>query len=116
MQTQFDDDLQSIQQARDLAVAARNAQREFIKFEQHQVDRICEAMATAVCSDAKRLGQMAHDETGYGNADHKRIKIEFSSRDVWESIRDSPTVGELTRDDARRTVDVGRPVGVVEGL
>jgi len=116
MQTQFDDDLQSIQQARDLAVAARNAQREFIKFEQHQVDRICEAMATAVCSDAKRLGQMAHDETGYGNADHKRIKIEFSSRDVWESIRDIPTVGELQRDDARRTVDVGWPVGVVVGL
>jgi acetaldehyde dehydrogenase (acetylating) len=59
---------------------------------------------------------MACEETGYGVPAHKRIKVEFASRSVWESIRDIPTVGVLRRDDARRTVEIGWPVGVVVGL
>ena len=35
---------------------------------------------------------------------------------MWESIRDIRTVGELRRDEERRTVDIGWPVGVVVGL
>jgi acetaldehyde dehydrogenase (acetylating) len=59
---------------------------------------------------------MAHEETGYGVAEHKRIKIEFGSRAVWESIKDIPTVGVLRRDPERRVVEIGWPVGVIVGL
>jgi acetaldehyde dehydrogenase (acetylating) len=112
----FDSDLRSVQEARRLAVAAREAQREFAHASQAEVDRICAAMADAVYRDAARLGQMATDETGYGVPAHKRIKVEFASRTVWESIRDIPTVGVLRRDEAKGIVEIGWPVGVVVGL
>ncbi len=112
----FDSDLRSIQEARRLAVACREAQREFATASQAEVDRVCAAMADAVYRDAARLGQLAHDETGYGVAAHKKIKVEFASRTVWESIRDVPTVGVLRRDEAARVVEIGWPVGVVVGL
>ncbi len=84
--TQLDADLLSVQQARDLAVGARAAQRDFALAEQDRVDRICAAMADAAFAAAGRLGRLAHEETGYGVADHKRLKNEFASRDVWASI------------------------------
>ena len=116
MTEDYDSDLRSVQEARRLALAARAAQREFGTASQEQVDRICAAMADAVYRDAARLGEMAYEETGYGVAAHKKIKVEFASRTVWESIRDIRTVGELRRDEERRTVDIGWPVGVVVGL
>ncbi len=40
----FDNDLQSIQEARTLATQAREAQRKFLHAAQPEVDRICAAM------------------------------------------------------------------------
>lgn len=114
--TALDADLASIQEARDLVTACRRAQREFRHFSQDQVDRICQAMSDAVYRDAARLGQLAHDETGYGVPAHKRLKVEFASRNVWESIKDQPTVGVIARDDERRLLEIGWPMGVVVGL
>lgn len=116
MATELDTDLRSIQEARDLAVACREAQRSFAHATQQDVDRVCAAMADAVYRDAARLGQLAHDETGYGVAAHKKIKLEFASRTVWESIADIPTVGVLRRDEQAGIVEIGWPVGVIVGL
>lgn len=113
---ELDSDLRSIQEARRLATAARAAQREFAHASQAEVDRICAAMADAVYRDAARLGQLATDETGYGVPAHKRLKVEFASRTVWESIRDVPTVGVLRRDEVKGIVEIGWPVGVIVGL
>jgi acetaldehyde dehydrogenase (acetylating) len=113
---EYDSDLRSVQEARRLLVACRKAQREFADASQSEVDRICAAMADAVFRDAARLGQLAQEETGYGVPGHKRIKIEFASRTVWESIRDIPTVGVLRRDPEKRVVEIGWPVGVIVGL
>lgn len=112
----LDDDLRSVQQARDLAVACRTAQRTFATASQTEVDRICQAMVDAVLKESARLAQLACEETGYGVPAHKKIKIEFAARNVWESIRDTPTVGVLRRDERRRVVEIGWPVGVVVGL
>ena len=116
MTDEYDSDLRSVQEARRLAVACQAAQREFATASQAEVDRICAAMADAVYRDATRLGQLAHKETGYGVAAHKRIKVEFASKTVWESIRDIPTVGVLRRDQDKRVVEIGWPVGVIVGL
>ena len=115
MSEEYDSDLRSVQEARRLALACRTAQREFATATQADVDRICAAMADVVYRDAARLGQMAHEETGYGVAAHKKIKVEFASKTVWESIRDIPTVGVLRRDPEKRIVEIGWPVGVIVG-
>ena len=111
--TQYDADLRSIQEARRLAVACRGAQRQFATASQAKVDRICRPWPTPCWREPARLGQMAHEETGYGVAVHKTIKIEFASRTVWESIKDIHTVGVLRRDEQRRVVEIGWPVGVI---
>lgn len=112
----FDADLQSVQQARDLAVRSREAMRAFQFAEQSVVDRICEAMVAAAMREAGRLGQLAHDETGFGHPDHKRLKNEFAARNVWDSIKDVPTCGVLRRDDAAKVIEIGAPVGVLCAL
>jgi acetaldehyde dehydrogenase (acetylating) len=116
MPAEFDLDLRSMQEARRCAVSAREAQRAFHGCDQATVDRVCQAMMEAALSASARLGQLAQDETGYGVADHKRIKNEFASRDVWDSIRDVPTVGVLRRDETRGLVEIGWPVGVIAAL
>lgn len=113
---EMDLDLRSIQEARRCAVAAREAQRAFQLAAQEDVDRICAAMAEAALRESGRLGLMAYEDTGYGVPEHKRLKNEFASRDVWASIRDVRTCGVLRRDEERRVVEIGWPVGVVAAL
>ncbi|MCL3859794.1 aldehyde dehydrogenase family protein [Actinotalea sp. K2] len=113
---ELDLDLRSVQEARDRALAAREAQRAFRFAEQGDVDRICAAMADVAFRESARWGEMAAEETGYGLAAHKRLKNEFASRDVWESIKDIPTCGVLRRDEVHQVVEIGWPVGVVAAL
>ena len=89
-QTTMDADLRSIQQARDLAVGAREAMRSFQFASQQQVDKICEAMVAAAVREAERLGQLAHDETGFGYAAHKRLKNEFAAQGCGTPSRTCP--------------------------
>ena len=89
-----DSDLLSIQQARTLAAAAREAQKVLAGFSQEQVDRIVEAMAAAARAEAERLARMAHEETGFGNTKDKTLKNLFSAVDVFEYIRPAAHGGD----------------------
>ena len=114
--TPVDQDLQSIQQARDLVSAAYQAQQAFMRADQTEVDRICAAMAEAAYEASAQLGQMAHDETGYGVPSHKQLKNEFASRFVWDSIRTQKTVGVIQHDAQNQVYDIAWPMGVVAAL
>jgi acetaldehyde dehydrogenase (acetylating) len=116
MHDEYDADLRSIQEGRWLAAACREAQRSFAFASQAEVDRICQAMADVAFAAAERLGRLAHEETGYGVAAHKKLKEEFASRDVWASIRDIPTVGVIRRDESRGVEEIAWPVGVIAAL
>jgi len=111
-----DKDLLSIQQARALAAAAREAQKIVKEFSQEQVDRIVEAMASAAKAEAERLGRLAHEETGFGNTKDKTLKNLFSAVDVYEYIRPLRTVGILREDKERRVVEIAEPMGVVAAV
>jgi acetaldehyde dehydrogenase (acetylating) len=112
----MDKDLASMQEARDLVAAAHEAWEIWRRASQEEVDRVCAAMAEAGFQASERLGRMAQEETGYGVALHKKLKNEFGSRLVWESIRDLKTVGVIRRDEARRVVEIAWPMGVVAAL
>lgn len=112
----LDKDLASIQEARDLANAAYEAQKVWGKASQAEVDRVCAAMAEAAFQASERLGRMAHEETGYGVAAHKKIKNEFGSRVIWESIKDIKTVGVINHDPQKRIYEIAWPMGVVAAL
>lgn len=112
----MDSDLASIQEARDLAAAAFEAQKQWAKATQAQVDAVCDAMAEAGYQASERLGYLACEETGYGVPAHKKLKNEFGSRTVWESIHDLKSVGVVREDTARRIYEIAWPVGVIAGL
>jgi acetaldehyde dehydrogenase (acetylating) len=112
----MDKDLASIQEARDLVAAAHEAWKSWSRATQEQVDRVCAAMAEAGYQASERLGRLAQEETGYGVALHKKLKNEFGSRMVWESIRDVKTVGVIRQDPARRLYEIAWPMGVVAAL
>ena len=112
----FDHDLLSIQEARDLADAAYQAQLIWKHATQEEVDRVCAAMADAAFAASALLGQMAHDDTGFGIAAHKKLKNELGSRVVWESIKDIKTVGVIHHDPQRKIYDIAWPVGVIAAL
>ncbi|MBT3187826.1 MAG: aldehyde dehydrogenase family protein [Anaerolineae bacterium] len=111
-----DKDLLSMQEARNLAMSAYEAQKIWGKATQEQVDRVCAAMADTAFAASERLGRMAAEETGFGVAEHKKLKNEFASKHVWESIKDIKTVGVINHDTARSIYEIAWPVGVVAGL
>ena len=112
----IDKDLLSMQEVRELVEAAKAAQQELAQMDQAQVDRIVRAIADAGVRNARRLAQMANEDTGFGIVDDKVIKNIFASRGVYGHIKDMKTIGEISRDDAKRVRTIAVPVGVIAGL
>lgn len=112
----LDKDLQSIQEMRELVQKAKQAQIEFRAYDQARVDRIVEAMAEAGYGAAERLGILAHEETGFGRPGDKKLKNEFATRRVWESIKGLKTVGVISEDRQKKVIEIAEPMGVVCAL
>ncbi len=112
----MDQDLSSIQESRDTVARAYEAWKAWSHASQADVDRVCEAMADAGYQASERLGRLAQEETGYGIAAHKKLKNEFGSRMVWQSIRDLKTVGVIRHDTDHHIYEIAWPMGVVAGL
>jgi acyl-CoA reductase-like NAD-dependent aldehyde dehydrogenase len=109
-----DSDLISQQEARDAVDAAHRAFGTLAAFDQARVDAICEAMANAALADAARLGQLAHEETGFGKAEDKREKNRFAAEDVWNYFKGLKTVGVVA--DNGSVVEIASPRGVVAAI
>ena len=113
---EMEKDLLSIQEARQMAERARQAQQLWAKATQLEVDRVCAAMAERAFQAAERLGRMAAEETGFGVPEHKKLKNEFGSKYVWDSIKDVKTVGIINTVTERKVYEIAWPIGVVAGL
>jgi acetaldehyde dehydrogenase (acetylating) len=112
----LDKDLESVQEVRDLLTKAKEAQLAFRAYSQEQVDTIVKAMANAGFAEAERLGRMAQEETGFGKPEDKKKKNEFSTKRVFESIKDLKTVGVIHEDREKKIIEIGEPMGVVAAL
>ena len=113
---ELDRDLSSIQEARNLAKAAKTAHEAFAGYSAAAIDKILTAMVDAAVAQAQPLAEMAVQETGYGIVAHKVIKNLFAARDVYAAIRDMKTNGIIREDKANRVIEAAVPVGVVLGL
>lgn len=113
---EYDKDLRSRQEARQLVNQAEAAFQELRRFDQARLDRIVQAVSEAGSRHAAELGRMAVQETGFGNPEDKEIKNRFAAETVYGAIRDMKTVGILREDRERRVWDVGVPVGVIAGI
>lgn len=111
-----DKDLLSIQEVRSLVRAARAAQAEFSQLGQERIDAVVRAVSEATAAQAGELAVMAHEETGYGKPQDKKIKNLLASEKVYSCIRDMKTVGVLREDKVSRIVEIAVPVGVIAGI
>ena len=109
-----DTDLIAQQEARDSVEAAHRAHLELARFDQAKIDTICDAMARAALADAARLGQLAHEETGFGKPEDKREKNRFAAEDVWNHFRTLKTVGVVN--EGKNVVEIASPRGVVAAI
>jgi acetaldehyde dehydrogenase (acetylating) len=112
----LDKDLLSIQEARNLAAKAKEAQLEYQHFSQQQVDKIIKAMAQTGYEASERLAQMACDESGFGVFEDKIIKNQFSTKNVYESIKNLKTVGIIAEEEGGKVLKIAAPMGVVCAL
>ena len=106
----MDKDLSSVQEARDLVARAYEAWKTWSRASQADVDRVCAAMAEAGYQASERLGRLAQEETGYGVAAHKKLKNQFGSRIVWNSLREMKTVGVIRHDPDHRLYEIAWPI------
>ena len=94
---------------------ARWASEAFRRYGLSRVREIAEAVADAGSRDAGFFAEWAVRETGFGVAEHKRIKNELTSRGLFEHYRDADFVTPQV-DEAARIVRLPRPAGVVFAL
>ncbi|GEN54564.1 aldehyde dehydrogenase family protein [Halobacillus faecis] len=113
---ELDYDLESIQGMRTALKRAKAAQKEYESFTQEQVDRIVTAVAEAAHAKARSLAEKAVEETGMGVVEHKTIKNQVGSKDVYESIKNEKTVGVIYRDTAKKVTEFAYPFGVVAAI
>ena len=73
----LDKDLLSIQEARNLAVKAKETQQEYQHYNQQQVDKIVKVMAEAGYQASEKLAKMACEESGFGIYEDKIIKTQI---------------------------------------
>lgn len=112
----IDKDLLSIQEARNLSQSAKEAQLEFRHFNQAQVDKIIKAMADAGFAASEMLAKLAVEESGFGKWQDKLIKNQFSTKNVYDSIKDLKSVGVIAIEANGRVVKIAEPMGVVAAL
>lgn len=112
----LDYDLSSIQEARDLARKAREAQKVLSTFDQAQLNRIVTSMHEAAVANAEWLARMAVDETKFGIFEDKVKKNLFAAQNVYNYIKDMKTIGILKEDPGLKMIEVGYPMGVVMGI
>lgn len=113
---EFDRDLRSIQEVRDLVKRAKAAQAAYAEFDQAKVDAVVRAVAEACAAESERLAKAAVEETGFGVWQDKVLKNRLASAILYEHIRDMKTVGVLCEDKARGVTEIGVPMGIVAAL
>jgi acetaldehyde dehydrogenase (acetylating) len=112
----FDYDLRSIQEARDLARNGEAAAKKIAGYTAEQIDVILRSMAKAGEEHSLCLAQMAVEETGFGKVMDKAYKNHAASTLLYEEIKDMKTRGILCEDTAKQTFEVAEPVGLVMGI
>src|SRR5438046_2395584 len=111
-----DKDLVSIQEVRSKVEKAYAAWLKYRTYTQEQVDAIVERMAAAARANARRLAELAVEETGYGNAKDKYIKNILNCDWLPRRMRGMKTIGVLRELPEDKIVEIGVPVGVVAAI
>ncbi|PTX64644.1 acetaldehyde dehydrogenase [Melghirimyces profundicolus] len=113
---ELDKDLLSLQEMRNAVERAKSAQKKLEAYSQEKIDAIIRAISEKSYQSAEVLAEMAVSETGRGVVEHKKVKNQFVSKDVYKSIQSTQTVGVIREDPENRIVEVASPFGVIAAV
>lgn len=94
----------------------REAQREYSKYTQEQVDEIFRQAAMAANNARITLAKMAKEETGMGIVEDKVIKNHFASEYIYNKYKDEKTCGTIEKDESFGITRVAEPIGVIAAV
>ena len=100
----------------DLVKRSHVALDKMANFTQEQVDKICEAIATAGEQNAYPLAKMAVEENQRGVVEDKTTKNMYASENIWNSLRHEKTVGVIEEDKEQGLIKIAEPKGVIAGV
>ena len=96
--------------------AMREAQKEFAKFSQEQVDKIFYESAMAANKMRIPLAKMAVEETQRGVLEDKIIKNHYAAEYIYNAYKDTKTCGVIEEDTAYGIKKVAEPIGLVAAV
>ena len=94
----------------------KNAQKEFSKYSQEQVDKIFQAAAIAANEARIPLAKMAVEETGMGIVEDKVIKNHYAAEYIYNKYKNEKTCGVIYQDDSYGIKQIAEPVGIVAAV
>lgn len=112
----FDKDLYSVQEARNLCKLGSAAADKIADYTDEQIDKIIQNMVCVAEKNAVSLAEMAVAETGFGKAQDKTIKNLIASKMVYESIKGMKTSGVIKEDTVNGVIDIASPMGLLMGI
>lgn len=112
----FDYDLRSVQEARNLARLGKAAADQIAEYSEEKINKILRNMVKAVQENAVRLAQMAVEETGFGKVEDKTYKNHLASVVLYDAIKDLKTIGVITEDQEKQVMDIAEPIGLIMGI
>ncbi|WP_312093879.1 aldehyde dehydrogenase family protein [Aminipila sp.] len=95
---------------------AKEAQAQFEKLSQEEVNKAVRAIAKVVHDNAEYLAEIAVEETGMGNYPDKVAKNKNKARIIWNSLKDKKSRGIIEKDAATGVTKIAKPIGVVAAI
>lgn len=112
----FDKDLYSIQEARNIAKLGKAAANKIATYTEEQIDKILKNMVRVAEEHAHCLAEMAVEETGFGKVEDKTFKNHLAATILYDSMKDMKTIGIIGEDEANGIIEIAEPVGLVMGI
>ena len=94
----------------------KKAQEIFATYSQEQVDKIFTAAALAANNQRIPLAKMAVAETGMGIVEDKVIKNHYAAEYIYNTYKNTKTVGVIEEDASYGVKKIAEPIGVVAAV
>jgi acetaldehyde dehydrogenase/alcohol dehydrogenase len=99
-----------------LIAKVKDAQQEYARFSQEQVDHVFKQAALAANAARIPLAKMAVAETGMGVIEDKVIKNHFASEYIYNNYKNEKTCGVIEEDKTFGMQKIAEPIGLLAGI
>ena len=96
--------------------AMKEAQMQFARYTQEQVDVIFKAAATAADKARIPLAKMAVEETGMGVVEDKVIKNHYAAEYIYNAYKNTKTCGVIEEDPVYGIKKIAEPIGLIAAV